>query len=146
MWAVSTHLAVIAFHMIVFVHGYNSNGFIRALERNSHRQMQLRPILPEDSPLSCSVKPDKSFKRSIKKSVRTVMSAKSRILYPLNYSCASQPWGLRVCHPSFISYIVSEVLLYFQILLFTVLQQKKITHTQEPRNMTGLTEKPNWQT
>lgn len=26
-----TFLAMIAFHMIVFVHGYNSNGFIRAL-------------------------------------------------------------------------------------------------------------------
>lgn len=39
-----THLAVIAFHMIVFVHGYNSNGFIRPLERNSDRQTQLKPI------------------------------------------------------------------------------------------------------
>lgn len=28
---VLTHLTVIAFHMIVFVHGYDSNGFIRPL-------------------------------------------------------------------------------------------------------------------
>lgn len=37
---VFTHLTVIAFHMIVSVHGYHSNGFVRALEINSDRQAE----------------------------------------------------------------------------------------------------------
>lgn len=50
-----THLTVIAFHVIVFVHGHNSNGFIRPLVRNSDRQMQLKPISPEDTQVSYSL-------------------------------------------------------------------------------------------
>lgn len=46
---------MIAFHVIVFVHGHNSNGFIRPLIRNSDRQMQLKPISPEDTPTSYSL-------------------------------------------------------------------------------------------
>lgn len=110
MWRVLTHLTVIAFHVIVLVHGYNTNGFVRPLERNSDRQTQLKPISPKDTPPSYSVQSDKSFKRSIK-SVRT-LSAKRWNVCTLKYFSASQPWSLRVCQRPFYyqwsSIIVSE--------------------------------------
>lgn len=68
---------MIAFHVIVLVHGYNTNGFVRPLERNSDRQTQLKPISPKDTPPSYSVQSDKSFKRSIK-SVRTLSAKRSQ--------------------------------------------------------------------
>lgn len=66
---ICTHLTVIAFHMIVFVHGNNSNGFIRPLERNSRRQMQLKLISPENTPVSCCAQLV-GLKDTSKKSIR----------------------------------------------------------------------------
>lgn len=54
---VFTYLTVITINMIVFVHGYYSNGFIRPLERKkkNKKNKTLKVISLENAPLSPSV-------------------------------------------------------------------------------------------
>lgn len=81
---------MITFNMIVFVHGYYSNGFIRPLEKQK-KQTTEGNITRKSSTLSfCSTSQfDKSFKRSIR-SPGTSMKATS---WMICNSSASQLWS-----------------------------------------------------
>lgn len=83
---------MITFNMIVFVHGYYSNGFIRPLEKTKKpKQTTEGNITRKCSTLSfCSTSQfDKSFKRSIR-SPGTSMQATS---WMICNSSASQLWS-----------------------------------------------------
>lgn len=91
---VFTYLTVITINMIVFVHGYYSNGFIRPLERkkkNKKKQNTEGNLTRKCSTLSfCSTSQfDKSFKRSIR-SLRPSMKATS---WMIRNSSASKLWS-----------------------------------------------------
>lgn len=127
--------------MIVFVHGYNSDGFIRPLERNSDKVTEANLARRQSTVLFCSIW--QKLQKIDKKHAPADVSQELNCLYFKLLLCITT---LELKGLSIVSLSIDSLCCYKFHYISWIYYRKTRTHTQDTCNKIGLTNNTNTDT